>query len=93
MPYRYDIFIGSDNDSKKISKKYLDKLSNLASELFPDGYTLLRGYGYFDGSKEDSVIISVVCDEMDIRKLYRLKSKLKQSSILVVRSPIDADFI
>ncbi len=93
MPYRYDIFIGSDNHSKRISKKYLDELSNLASELFPDGYTLLKCSGYYNGSKEDSVIISVVCDEIDIQKLYHLKSKLKQTSILVVRSLIDADFI
>jgi hypothetical protein len=26
MPYRYDIYIGSDNDSKRICKSYLKKV-------------------------------------------------------------------
>ena len=45
MGYRFDVFVGSDNDSRKIRKGYLDRVVSWANSVFPEGYTLTRGRG------------------------------------------------
>jgi uncharacterized membrane-anchored protein YitT (DUF2179 family) len=91
MPYRVDIYIGSDNNSKKINKSYLSKIEEWASALFPNGYTLLKGRGYYNGASEDSVILNVFSDKLpDLNsQLELLKRKLMQDAILLVRSPVE----
>ena len=44
--YRVDIYVGSDNDSRKITDLYLEKVRRWANETFPDGYTIVKGEGY-----------------------------------------------
>ena len=48
--YRIDVYIGSDNGSRKISDLYLEKVRQRVNEIFPDGYTLVKGEGYYDGA-------------------------------------------
>ena len=57
VKYRVDIYIGSDNDSRKIHDNYLDKVRKWANATFPDGYTLVRGEGYYNGVSEDSILL------------------------------------
>ena len=44
--YKLDLYIGSDNSSRRICGEYLDKIIEWADTNFPDGYTLLKGHGY-----------------------------------------------
>jgi len=95
MPYRIDIYIGSDNDSKKINKHYLNKVKNWANKVFPDGYTILKGKGYYHGTSEDSLILHVLLDyDVNLENhLSKLKKELRQEAILVVKSKVDAKVI
>ena len=40
IKYRIDIYIGSDNDSRRISDDYLKKIKKWASETFPEAILL-----------------------------------------------------
>ena len=61
IKYRVDIYIGSDNDSRKIHDNYLDKVREWANATFPEGYTLVRGEGYYNGVSEDSILKLLIC--------------------------------
>lgn len=93
--YRVDIYIGSDNDSRKIYDSYLNKIKNWANEIFPDGYTLVRGEGYYNGTSEDSILLYAFLDYNPVLKhqLKKLKRELKQESILLVKSTVDLEVI
>jgi hypothetical protein len=93
--YRVDIYIGSNNDSGKISNPYLEKVKRWANETFPDGYTILRGEGYYNGASEDSILLHAFLNYDIVLKhqLERLKRKLRQESILVVKSPLDYEVV
>jgi hypothetical protein len=93
MPYRIEIYIGSDNNTRRISKHYLDKIKSWASEVFPDGYTLLMGKGFYNGIGEDSIIISAFSEQKPElnRELYRLKQNLKQDSVLLAKYFVDLE--
>jgi hypothetical protein len=93
--YRVDIYIGSDNNSRKIHDRYLDKVRKWANEAFPDGYTILRGEGHYNGASEDSILLHAFLNYDIVLKdqLGRLKRELKQESILVVKSPLDYEVV
>jgi len=95
MPYRIDIYIGSDNDSKKIDGRYLNKVKRWANGVFPDGYTIVKGKGYYHGVSEDSLILHVLLDyDVNLEnQLSRLKKELGQETILVVKSKVDVRVI
>jgi hypothetical protein len=38
--YKLDIYIGSDNGSRKIDREYVDRITEWADRNFPEGYTL-----------------------------------------------------
>lgn len=95
MPYKIDIYIGSDNGTRRIRKDYLDKVRKWADSSFPDGYTLIRGQGYYHGISEDSLLINVLSGyDTELRdSLKRLKDELVQDAILVVKTQIDLDVV
>ncbi len=95
MPYRIDIYIGSDNDTRRICDSYLNKVKHWANNIFPDGYTLVRGEGCYRGSSEDSLLINVLSmDEFKLTdELVRLKRELSQESILIVKSPVEFELV
>ena len=93
MAYRIDIYIGSDNGSRKIGRDYLDKITHWASRVFPSGYTLTRGRGYYDGAHEESLVLSVLTDyNASLRDyLSELKGELGQKSILLSRYHVNVE--
>lgn len=95
VKYRIDLYIGSDNDSKKISELYLEKLKKWANEIFPDGYTLFKGEGYYNGISEESVILySFMNYDVSLEHpLERLKKELNQESILFVKTPVQYELV
>lgn len=95
MPYRIDIYIGSDNGSRRIHKGYLDKVKQWANENFPDGYTLIRGQGCYLGISEDSVLINALSNyDVALRdQLQKLKQDLGQEAILLVKAQVDFEVV
>jgi len=95
MPYRVDIYIGSDNGSRRICKDYLRKVREWANSAFPDGYTLVRGEGCYRGISEDSILLCVLSDYDAVQRgrLEKLKQDLRQDSILVVKSAVNIEVI
>jgi hypothetical protein len=93
--YRVDVYIGSDNGTRKISESYLRKVRAWADGVFTDGYTLVRGDGRYNGVSEESILINAVSerdfDQYD--RLEKLKRELKQEAILLVKSSVDAKII
>ena len=92
---RVDIYIGSDNISKKIDYNYLEKIKKWANATFSEGYTLIKGEGYYNGVSEDSVLLCVFLNyDPDLRhQLEKLKRELKQDVILLVKSTVDLEVI
>ena len=95
MPYRIDIYIGSDNGSRRIDGQYLGKVRQWADANFPDGYTLMRGKGYYRGISEDSLVVNVLSDcDLPLRdQLDWLKHSLCQEAILLVKSDVELEII
>ncbi len=95
LPYRIDIYIGSDNHSRRIYKDYLGRVTKWADKNLPDGYTLIRGRGCYKGMSEDSVLINVLsASDISLRdSLQKLKAELEQEAIVVVRAPVDFEMI
>ena len=95
MTYKLDIYIGSDNGSRKIDREYVDKITEWANRNFPDGYTLLKGHGYYDGNQEDSVVLSVLTDyDIDVREqVAQLKQRLDQNAIAVTKYAVELEFM
>ncbi len=95
VKYRIDIYIGSDNDSRKIHDSYLETIRRWANTAFPYGYTLVKGEGYYNGVSEESVLLHafVNYDVALERRLEKLKRELKQESILFVKSPADFELV
>jgi len=93
MGYRFDVFVGSDNGTKRIRRNYLDRVINWANSVFPNGYTLTRGRGYYEGTEEDSLIVSVLTSQrIDLReKVASLKCELGQKSILVTNYAVEVE--
>ncbi len=95
MPYSIDIYVGSDNGTKRICKGYLDKVRQWADSNFPDGYTLIKGKGYYRGVSEDSVLINVLLDhDLPLRQqIQSLKRTLSQDAILVAKSEVNLEVV
>lgn len=91
MPYRYDIYIGSNNRTKKIGDAHRKKVVKWANSVFPEGYTLFKGNGYYKGSNEDSLLVSVLADQETELGNYvgELKRKLRQNQILLTKYEVD----
>jgi len=95
MPYRIDMYIGSDNGSRRIDDNYLNKIRKWANENFPDGYTILRGQGCYLGVSEDTVLIDALSNyDVALREqLEKLKQELGQQAILLVKAHVDFEVI
>jgi hypothetical protein len=95
MPYRIDVYIGSDNASRKICEDYLNRVVNWANGSFPDGYTMIRGQGCYRGVSEDTVLINALSDtDVALKEsLEKLKQELGQEAILLTKTQIDVQMI
>ncbi|MEE9175223.1 MAG: hypothetical protein V3U19_03525 [Thermodesulfobacteriota bacterium] len=95
MPLRYDIYIGSDNGSKRLSEEYLNQILEWADDVFPDGYTIVKSEGYSKQSREESLVMSTISKhELEISKeIKSLKEKLGQDAILVTRYGVEAELV
>jgi hypothetical protein len=92
---RYDIYIGSDNDSRELTKKYLELILEWANHVFPDGYTIVKGDGYYNHNREEQLVVSTISQkELDLNdKIKLLKKRIKQDAILITKYAVKAELL
>lgn len=73
-----ELFIGSNNKTHKVERNLLE--ATLAK--YHEGFTIQPAVGYWQGAREDSVIVTVSDDFSTILEtIKRLKYVLKQDAI------------
>lgn len=67
----------------------------LITAWFPEGFTLITGEGYYEGSKEHCLIIDIVTNKYHsvLDLAYAIKKQNKQKSVLVVNVHSDMKLI
>lgn len=65
-----------------------NKIEKIVSKLF-DGFTIVKGTGFWKRQKENSLIVEIVGDESDLNKVKSIASEIKvindQDAVLVQR--------
>jgi len=91
MPYQYEIYIGSDNETKKNSDLYRGKIIEWANSVFPEGYTIFEIDGYYNGFMEESLLMSVLSEgEIEVKDhIDQLKRELRQDKILLTKHYVE----
>ena len=87
---KIELYIGSSNETQKINDVYLNKITKWANTVFPQGYTLFKGKGYWQNTTEDSILLISIClSELTLKEeIEKLKIQLNQKSILVIKTEI-----
>lgn len=86
------LFIGSDNQSKKLEKEKIERILNKHFE----GYSASQIVGYWKGTREKTLKVEVITDKP---KSYlksvaeELKTGLNQESVLLEITKSDCNFI
>lgn len=73
----------------------MEKIKKWANATFPNGYTLFKGEGCYNGVYEDSILINALSiSDIPLRHSLRgLKHELDQDAILVVKSGVEFELI
>ncbi len=84
---QYKLYIGSDNKTAEVE---IGKIEKTLNQNF-QGYTLLNSVGYWDKTKEKSVIVSLITDKnlnSVLSVVALLKKQLSQYLILLTQEKI-----
>jgi hypothetical protein len=78
MQKTLELFIGSNNKTGKVDRQLLEEVLS----KYHEGFTIQPAVGYWQGTREDSVVVTV-SDDFDriIDTIRRLKQVLKQDAI------------
>ena len=82
------IYLGSPNDTHVIGKDYAARIEKWA-EVHLQGYTWQRGRGYWNGTSEESVILTVLGQDIPIVALQELRDSLAQECIMATVSEVN----
>lgn len=82
------IYCGSNNETGILE---LDKIKDVLGRWITEGYTLIQAEGYWQGKSENTAIIEIY-GNYNLGIIPELKRVLKQDSILVITSIIDAEY-
>ena len=82
------IYVGSNNETGILELVIIHKV---LQSLGICGYTLTQGAGYWQGKSENTAIIEILGD-YNTGIIPELKRELKQDSILVITSIVNAKF-
>ena len=87
------LYIGSNNNTKKLERKKIEKIVDSAIE----GYSCFDSIGKWKGSKEKSIKIEIILENktrQDIIELAKvLRVELRQDAILIEFTSADIEFI
>jgi hypothetical protein len=68
-------------------------IRDAVSKRYP-GFTLIKGVGYWQGKREQSLIIEIITPRPDDKTILKLAGDIKrlnrQESVLVVKYPVDS---
>jgi hypothetical protein len=80
---KINFYIGSNNKTKELEK---EKALKILSENY-EGMNVSEMIGYWKGEEEKTMLVSIVCDEVDFTKIKsvckRLNVSLDQDAIMV----------
>lgn len=93
---KLELYIGShpDDPGTEVSDSHLDHAYNLMRDLFPQGFTMAKGYGYWDSVGEGSIIVTVVREGGPIitdllrEQVSQVAEELEQMEILMCETPV-----
>ena len=71
----YKLYIGANNTSKKISIKMEDDITQIISTKF-ESFSFYKIKGYFQGQKEESLIVEIATD--NLKKLKGVAMEIRQ---------------
>ena len=76
------------------NKNYSDVKAR-ASTLFPDGFTIIKAEGHFQGVSEHSLILEIVTDDEDqVRRLaFWVRKHNRQKTVMIQRIYCDVENI
>lgn len=78
------LYIGSDNETLKISEEYKQKTLNILNKYL-EGFTIENVVGFWGGNSEDTLKVTSFVDKVDKQKVKEicedLKLNLKQKAI------------
>lgn len=78
MDKTYNLFIGANNETGIVERDTVELVLN----KYHDGYTITNATGYWQGSREDSLVVTVVSKPNILKRiLFELKGSLKQDAI------------
>lgn len=90
---KINFYIGANNTTKIVEK---DKALSILSSHY-EGVNVTEIMGYWKGDKEDSILVSIVCDVVDYTLIKttckELNRELNQQAIMVEVLPSNAMFI
>lgn len=74
---------------------YLSRVTEIASRLFPDGFSLWTGEGYWKGNREDTCCIEVMGTTLEMMKefAHEIKRTCHQQSVLVQQVQNHHEFV
>lgn len=75
--------------------KSFDSVMGLTGTYFPEGFTITKSEGHYDGASEHCLVIDIVTDrERDIFDLaWDIKKCNAQKGVLVVTIPCDSKMV
>ena len=73
----YKLYIGANNSTGKVDNGIIERILN----KFYDGYTIEHATGYWKGTREPSVLVTISSENDIVPVIYKLKKDLKQDAI------------
>lgn len=92
--YNYNLYVGltTKNNKKLNTKKVIKTINNLLTPLI-NGFTIVKGLGFWNGTSEQSIIINIInSDDIDFIINYvnkQLCKILQQHCILITKNVIN----
>jgi hypothetical protein len=92
LQHKYTLYVGANNVTHKVDESTLVSLLN--EKL--DGYTLARTIGYWQGTAEESVVVTFIStlETEEVLPLAEvIREALEQQCVMVERHLVSIDFV
>ena len=88
VDWRTRLYVGSPNNTHRISVAYAKKIHNWATSVKLQGYTVYRATGYWQGQAEETAVIEVMGFRITKRMISALRAVLGQEAIYMTMEKI-----
>ena len=93
---KISVYIGSDNKTRCLNQAYISAVLAWANQVFSNGYTLIKGQGYYQGNAEETLILEAITNTETPnlkQSIETLKQTLQQEAILLTRTSVLMDVL